>query len=71
MVGMAKFRVALSAENELRGPMPMESSPGIWVYEIEAPDIGAAFSHAEDQWREEHHVLPGDGPLRYGVAHRL
>jgi hypothetical protein len=68
---MAKFRAALSYENELRGPVPKEPSPGIWVYEIEASGEEAALSQAEQQWQEEQHIRPGDGSPTYCVVARL
>jgi hypothetical protein len=54
------FRVALSFER-LEAPAPYESTPEVWVYEIEATGGEAALSQAEQQWQEEHHVRPGDG----------
>ena len=68
---MAKFRAALSYENELRGSAPKEPSPGIWVYEVEAPGAEAALSQAEQQWRDHHHIQLGDGSPIYRVVTRL
>jgi hypothetical protein len=65
---MAKFRVAFSFENELRGPAPKESSPGIWVYEIEATAPEAALSEAEQRWRDELHIPEGDSPPHQTVV---
>jgi hypothetical protein len=68
---MADFRVAFSFENELRDPAPKESSPGIWVYEIEATGREAALSAAEQRWRDELHIQVGDSPPHQTVVTSL
>lgn len=55
-----KFRVSL----DYGEPQPLASgaaTPEAWVYEIEASGREAALGQAEQQWREEHHVKPGQG----------
>jgi hypothetical protein len=67
---VVKFRAALSSE-PLQSPAPRESTSNVWVYEVEATGYEAALSQAEQQWREEQHIRPGEGSTRYGVITQL
>jgi hypothetical protein len=65
-----RYRVAMSFET-LPSPPPSESSPGIWVYEVEAAGGDSAFAQAADLWREATHVGVGDGMPPHAVATRI
>jgi hypothetical protein len=54
------YSVALS-EEPLASPAPRESTPGVWVYEIEAASSDIAYVKAERRWHDEMGLLVGSG----------
>jgi len=65
-----RFRITL----DYGAPQPLapgEPTPEAWSYEIEASGPEAALGQAEQQWRDEHHVQPGQGMPSRAVIFRL
>jgi hypothetical protein len=65
-----RYRVALSSEH-LDHPVPTESSPSVWVYEVEAEGDDSAFDRAHDMWREQMGIRVGDGVPKFAIATRI
>lgn len=65
-----RFRVSLSF-GEPQPRAPGETTPEAWSYDFEASGPEVALGQAEQQWRDEHHVQPGQGTPSRAIIIRL